>query len=82
LAVFAAGRDGRPDGATSAGDAHEAPDLAAIAKAPCVFYVQNNHLSDGTALARTPNGLTELLPPRTAAPRSLRFAPPACSKQR
>lgn len=30
------------DGATSEGDAHEAMNLAAVAKAPCVFYVQNN----------------------------------------
>jgi pyruvate dehydrogenase E1 component alpha subunit len=30
------------DGATSAGDVHEALNLAAVFKAPCVFYVQNN----------------------------------------
>lgn len=30
------------DGATSEGDAHEAMNLAAVTKAPCVFYVQNN----------------------------------------
>ena len=30
------------DGATSEGDAHEAMNLAAVAKVPCVFYVQNN----------------------------------------
>jgi pyruvate dehydrogenase E1 component alpha subunit len=31
------------DGATSEGDAHEAMNLAAVFKAPCVFFVQNNH---------------------------------------
>jgi 2-oxoisovalerate dehydrogenase E1 component alpha subunit len=30
------------DGATSEGDAHEAFNLAAVFKAPCVFFVQNN----------------------------------------
>jgi pyruvate dehydrogenase E1 component alpha subunit len=30
------------DGATSEGDAHEALNLAAVYKAPCVFFVQNN----------------------------------------
>jgi pyruvate dehydrogenase E1 component alpha subunit len=30
------------DGATSAGDTHEALNLAAVFKAPCVFFVQNN----------------------------------------
>lgn len=30
------------DGATSEGDTHEAMNLAAVDKAPCVFYVQNN----------------------------------------
>lgn len=30
------------DGATSEGDVHEAMNLAAVAGAPCVFYVQNN----------------------------------------
>ena len=30
------------DGATSEGDAHEAMNLAAVFKAPCVFFVQNN----------------------------------------
>ncbi|HNF06047.1 MAG TPA: pyruvate dehydrogenase (acetyl-transferring) E1 component subunit alpha [Mycobacterium sp.] len=30
------------DGATSEGDTHEAMNLAAVTKAPCVFYVQNN----------------------------------------
>ncbi|MDT5098360.1 MAG: 2-oxoisovalerate dehydrogenase component alpha subunit [Mycobacterium sp.] len=30
------------DGATSEGDAHEALNLAAVFKAPCVFFVQNN----------------------------------------
>jgi pyruvate dehydrogenase E1 component alpha subunit len=31
------------DGATSEGDVHEALNFAAVFKAPCVFYVQNNH---------------------------------------
>ena len=30
------------DGATSEGDTHEAMNLAAVTKAPCVFFVQNN----------------------------------------
>lgn len=30
------------DGASSEGDAHEALNLAAVYRAPCVFYVQNN----------------------------------------
>jgi 2-oxoisovalerate dehydrogenase E1 component alpha subunit len=30
------------DGATSEGDTHEALNVAAVFKAPCVFYVQNN----------------------------------------
>jgi pyruvate dehydrogenase E1 component alpha subunit len=30
------------DGGTSEGDAHEAMNMAAVVKAPCVFYVQNN----------------------------------------
>jgi pyruvate dehydrogenase E1 component alpha subunit len=30
------------DGGTSEGDAHEAMNMAAVAGAPCVFYVQNN----------------------------------------
>jgi pyruvate dehydrogenase E1 component alpha subunit len=30
------------DGATSAGDVHEALNVGAVFKAPCVFYVQNN----------------------------------------
>ncbi len=30
------------DGATSEGDAHEAMNLAAVEKAPCIFYIQNN----------------------------------------
>lgn len=31
------------DGATSEGDFHEAMNFAAVFKAPCIFYVQNNH---------------------------------------
>ncbi len=30
------------DGATSEGDAHEAMNLAAVYRAPCVFFIQNN----------------------------------------
>jgi pyruvate dehydrogenase E1 component alpha subunit len=30
------------DGATSEGDSHEAMNMAAVEKAPCVFYIQNN----------------------------------------
>lgn len=31
------------DGASSTGDMHEALNFAAVFKAPCIFYVQNNH---------------------------------------
>lgn len=31
------------DGATSTGDVHEALNFAAVFKAPCIFFVQNNH---------------------------------------
>ncbi|KMO68574.1 pyruvate dehydrogenase (acetyl-transferring) E1 component subunit alpha [Mycolicibacterium chlorophenolicum] len=31
------------DGATSEGDVHEALNLASVYRAPCVFFVQNNH---------------------------------------
>jgi pyruvate dehydrogenase E1 component alpha subunit len=33
------------DGATSEGDVHEALNFAAVFKAPCVFYIQNNQLA-------------------------------------
>src|ERR1700728_3490262 len=39
------------DGATSEGDVHEAMNLAAVEKAPCLFYVQNNHWAISTPLA-------------------------------
>ena len=50
------------DGATSEGDAHEAMNFAAVFKAPCVFFVQNNQWaisvpvqpSDGRAVDRAP----------------------------
>jgi 2-oxoisovalerate dehydrogenase E1 component alpha subunit len=36
------------DGATSEGDAHEAMNFAAVFKAPCVFFVQNNQWAIST----------------------------------
>jgi pyruvate dehydrogenase E1 component alpha subunit len=36
------------DGATSEGDAHEALNFAAVFKAPCVFFVQNNQWAIST----------------------------------
>jgi 2-oxoisovalerate dehydrogenase E1 component alpha subunit len=40
------------DGATSTGDAHEALNLAAVTKAPCVFLVQNNHWAISVPVSR------------------------------
>ena len=40
------------DGATSEGDAHEALNLAAVFKVPCVFYVQNNHWAISVPVGR------------------------------
>jgi 2-oxoisovalerate dehydrogenase E1 component alpha subunit len=40
------------DGATSEGDAHEALNLAALFKAPCVFYVQNNQWAISVPVSR------------------------------
>jgi pyruvate dehydrogenase E1 component alpha subunit len=40
------------DGATSTGDAHEALNLAALAKAPCVFLVQNNQWAISVPVSR------------------------------
>jgi len=39
------------DGATSEGDVHEALNLAAVTRAPCIFYVQNNHWAISTPVA-------------------------------
>jgi pyruvate dehydrogenase E1 component alpha subunit len=39
------------DGATSEGDVHEAFNLAAVRKAPCIFYVQNNQWAISTPLS-------------------------------
>jgi len=40
------------DGAMSEGDAHEALNLAAVAKVPCVFYVQNNQWAISVPVSR------------------------------
>ena len=40
------------DGATSEGDAHEALNFAAVFKAPCVFFVQNNQWAISTPISR------------------------------
>ncbi|MDT5092699.1 MAG: 2-oxoisovalerate dehydrogenase component alpha subunit [Mycobacterium sp.] len=40
------------DGATSTGDVHEALNFAAVFKAPCVFYVQNNQWAISVPVSR------------------------------
>jgi 2-oxoisovalerate dehydrogenase E1 component alpha subunit len=40
------------DGATSEGDVHEAMNFAAVFRAPCVFYVQNNQWAISVPLAK------------------------------
>jgi pyruvate dehydrogenase E1 component alpha subunit len=40
------------DGSTSVGDAHEALNLAAVYKAPCVFFVQNNQWAISVPVSR------------------------------
>lgn len=40
------------DGATSEGDAHEALNLAAVDKAPCVFFIQNNQWAISVPVSR------------------------------
>jgi 2-oxoisovalerate dehydrogenase E1 component alpha subunit len=40
------------DGATSEGDAHEALNVAAVFKAPCVFFVQNNQWAISVPVSR------------------------------
>jgi 2-oxoisovalerate dehydrogenase E1 component alpha subunit len=40
------------DGATSEGDAHEALNLAAVFKVPCVFFVQNNQWAISVPVSR------------------------------
>ncbi len=40
------------DGATSTGDVHEAMNFASVFKAPCIFYVQNNHWAISVPLAK------------------------------
>ena len=40
------------DGATSEGDAHEAMNLAAVDKVPCVFFVQNNQWAISVPVSR------------------------------
>jgi 2-oxoisovalerate dehydrogenase E1 component alpha subunit len=44
------------DGATSEGDAHEALNLAAVFKAPCVFFVQNNQWAISVPVTRQQAG--------------------------
>jgi len=44
------------DGATSEGDAHEALNLAAVFKAPCVFFVQNNQWAISVPASRQQAG--------------------------
>ena len=44
------------DGATSEGDAHEALNFAAVFKAPCVFFVQNNQWAISVPVSRQQAG--------------------------
>src|SRR4029079_8749631 len=44
------------DGATSEGDAHEALNLAAVFKAPCVFFVQNNQWAISVPVSKQQSG--------------------------
>jgi 2-oxoisovalerate dehydrogenase E1 component alpha subunit len=44
------------DGATSVGDTHEALNLAAVFKAPCVFFVQNNRWAISVPVSRQQAG--------------------------
>jgi 2-oxoisovalerate dehydrogenase E1 component alpha subunit len=44
------------DGATSEGDVHEALNFAAVFKAPCVFYVQNNQWAISVPLRKQTAG--------------------------
>ncbi|WNG85940.1 pyruvate dehydrogenase (acetyl-transferring) E1 component subunit alpha [Mycobacterium sp. ITM-2016-00317] len=46
------------DGATSEGDAHEALNLAAVFRAPCVFFVQNNQWAISVPVDRQHAGPT------------------------
>jgi pyruvate dehydrogenase E1 component alpha subunit len=46
------------DGATSEGDSHEAMNLAAVEKAPCVFYIQNNQWAISVPASRQYAGPT------------------------
>jgi pyruvate dehydrogenase E1 component alpha subunit len=40
------------DGATSEGDTHEAMNFAAVFKAPCIFYIQNNQWAISMPVSR------------------------------
>src|SRR5262245_4034301 len=44
------------DGATSEGDAHEALNFAAVYKAPCVFFIQNNQWAISVPVSRQQAG--------------------------
>lgn len=46
------------DGATSEGDTHEAMNMAAVEKAPCVFYIQNNQWAISVPASRQYAGPT------------------------
>jgi pyruvate dehydrogenase E1 component alpha subunit len=46
------------DGATSEGDAHEALNLAAVFRAPCVFFIQNNQWAISVPVERQQAGPT------------------------
>ncbi|AFM18265.1 pyruvate dehydrogenase E1 component, alpha subunit [Mycolicibacterium chubuense NBB4] len=44
------------DGATSEGDVHEALNLASVYRAPCIFFVQNNHWAISVPVSRQVGG--------------------------
>src|SRR5690349_21781609 len=44
------------DGATSEGDVHEALNLASVFRAPCIFFVQNNHWAISVPVSRQQAG--------------------------
>ena len=50
------------DGATSEGDVHEALNFAAVFKAPCVFYVQNNQWAISVPVSRQTGGAVDRAP--------------------
>jgi 2-oxoisovalerate dehydrogenase E1 component alpha subunit len=50
------------DGATSEGDAHEALNFAAVFKAPCVFFIQNNQWAISVPVSHQMAGAVDRAP--------------------